>query len=85
MCIPSADGVSATCTAPPASSAPPAAVADNFAKAIFTDMSKLSRYFSRDGSGNGDSAIRHFPVTATEANTPYPAIVLTIKNGSGTN
>ncbi len=45
MCIPSAEGVSATCTAPPASRAPPAAVADNFAKAIFTDMSKLSCYF----------------------------------------
>lgn len=44
ICMPPAKGFSATWTAPPASSAPPAAVADNFARAIFTDMSKLSRY-----------------------------------------
>lgn len=38
----SVDGVSATCTAPPASKAPPAATADNFARAIRTDMGVLS-------------------------------------------
>ncbi|WP_338447227.1 hypothetical protein V5F89_05435 [Pelagerythrobacter marensis] len=37
----SVTGFSATWTAPPASSTPPAAVADNFARAIFTDMGKL--------------------------------------------
>ncbi|OBX18794.1 hypothetical protein A9995_09490 [Erythrobacter sp. QSSC1-22B] len=31
-------GRSATCTAPPARSAPPAAVADSFARAAFTDI-----------------------------------------------
>ena len=35
-------GASATCTAPPASRAVPAAAADNFARAIFTDMGTLS-------------------------------------------
>jgi len=48
ICIPLARGFSATWTAPPASNAPPAAVADNFARAIFTDMSKLSCYILQD-------------------------------------
>ena len=50
-------GFSATCTAPPARRAPPAAVADNFARAIFTDMGKLSvptgAFPSAGGSGLG--------------------------------
>jgi len=39
---PSARGVSATCTAPPPISAPPAAQAHNFAKAMRTDIVSLS-------------------------------------------
>jgi hypothetical protein len=47
-------------------------------------MSKLSCYFfSGGGFGSGDSASQHFPVTATEANAPYPAIALTMNFGSG--
>lgn len=34
-------GFSATCTAPPARSAPPAAVADSFARAAFTDIVQI--------------------------------------------
>jgi hypothetical protein len=34
-------GRSATCTAPPARSAPPAAVADSFARAAFTDIVQI--------------------------------------------
>jgi len=34
-------GFSATCTAPPARSAPPAAVAESFARAAFTDIVQI--------------------------------------------
>jgi hypothetical protein len=41
-------GFSATCTAPPASSAPPAAVAESLARADFTDIAKTSCYTGQD-------------------------------------
>lgn len=70
MVVTSADCGSATWTAPPTSSVPPAAMADNFARAIRTDMGFSLSFWSLTGTAysaaNGplsrkEHRPRHFP------------------------
>ncbi|NTZ43164.1 hypothetical protein G7A66_08670 [Altererythrobacter sp. SALINAS58] len=56
-------GFSATWTAPPASIAPPAAVAESFAKAVFTDMS-CTFHFTSGRLPAGASGKKAFPFTS---------------------
>jgi hypothetical protein len=65
-----ARGVSAMCTAPPASSTVPAAVADSFARAIFTDMG-LSLVFSK-GEFLPADPIRNMPLFGQQTSARPP-------------
>ena len=66
-CGRSVSGFSATCTAPPARSAPPAAVAANLASADLTDMALTSLFPDR----MGDRTVRSESVKHGYANCTY--------------